>query len=107
MILCQFEDVCKKYGLEICKSKFDKDVDCWYNSLLICYFIGEQYTAYVVRDLHLAGREYDKFIYGDNNSDKYETPEAFELKLQKIIKKWKQLEIEIAKNNLEKDFAND
>ena len=27
MILCQFEDICKKYGLEICRSNFDKDVD--------------------------------------------------------------------------------
>lgn len=107
MILCQFEDICKKYGLEICRSNFDKDADCWYNNSLICYFISAQYTAYVVKDLHLAGRKYNKFIYGDNKSCMYKTPEKFELKLQEVIKKWKQLEIEIAKNNLEKDFDND
>ena len=105
MLMFQFEDICNKYGLEIRRSSFDNEADCWYKNHLICNF--SHFLAHLTKDLHLAGNEYDKFIYPDYEFAYYTLPEVFELKLQEILKKYKQLETEIKVNNINKDFDND
>jgi len=105
MLMFQFEDICNKYGLEVRRSKWDNEAECWYKNHLICNF--SHFLAYMTKDLHLAGNEYDKFICTDYEFTCYEIPEVFELKLQEMLKKYKQLETEIKVNFINKDFAND
>lgn len=105
MLMFQFEDICNKCGLEIRRSKWDNEADCWYKKHLICNF--SHFLAFITKDLHLSGKEYDEFIYPDYEYACYELPEVFEIKLQEIMKKYKQLEIEIKMKNINKDFDND
>lgn len=105
MLMFQFEDICNKCGLEIRRSKLGNQADCWYKNHLICNF--SQYLAFITKDLHLSGKENDEFIYPDYEYACYELPEVFEIKLQEIMKKYKQLEIELKIRYISKDFAND
>lgn len=106
----EFHNVVKKYGQIKLLDNYEKDREFMYlNDCLLGWYDDEINAVRII----------NRFIIADDNYGHLfiNTPTALALinmrkienfftKLGKLIKQYKQLKIEIAKNTLEKDFKN-